>query len=300
MKKERPTFNNTRRIFLISILMLGMVGWCFGEDNSVSKFTENYVYVKTRKAVIENERGQVILQLYAPNKITVIDSGSKKRLQVTKDGWINKNEVEKIGGVSYRANRAVMSTWFWSEPEFVHNHDYYKSIGQITDHTLMAFLGESHTTEEPDFVIYRNRKDAQPGYIYKNGKFLGYGLFTEQKDSTVYIKVRISGWIESKYVTSYYDDTQQTGEIFGRLIKNGKPATNIRVSLDAEGVDEQLTDIKGFYRFSDLKPNIEYKINMKLGDKSYSNIESFPILDPGEKLRVSDIDIAKINKISFF
>ncbi len=100
-------------------------------------------------------------------------------------------------------------------------------------------------------------------------------------------------------MTSDYNDAQQTGEIFGRILKNGKPAANITVSLDVKGAEE-LTDAKGFYKFSNLKPNIDYKINMELGEKSYSNIVSFPILDPGEKLRVPNIDVAKVKKISFF
>ncbi|MDO9167186.1 MAG: hypothetical protein Q7U13_13860, partial [Rhodoferax sp.] len=107
MKKELSYFNNSTCIFLISFLFLSMTGWCHGDDSTAIKSTETSVYVKTRKAVIENERGQVILHLYAPNRITVSDHGSKKRLRVTVDGWINKNEVEKIGGSTYRANKAV-------------------------------------------------------------------------------------------------------------------------------------------------------------------------------------------------
>jgi len=222
-----------------------------------AKATEKFVYVKTRKAVMENERGKIILRLNAPSKLKVIADEAKGKLHVEVEGWISESDITKVEEGIYRISISNLERLWATSIDASWGHKwYYEAIGDITDETVMISTGETYASQDKD---------------------------------TVCVKVRVTGWIQSQFVTMDFADTHKLGQIHGRILQNGLPAAGIRVSLSEQSQD---TDKNGEYRFTNLFPNREHKLYIKKEGKSYSLLGNHPILDPGEVLRYQDIDIS--------
>lgn len=264
--------------FLIMFLTFCCLIQCYGEVPPSDGDSKGYVYVKTRNAVMKDNQGHTILRLYAPNKIRIIDSSNKDKLPVEATGWISEYFIRKVDNKTYKANSDTILERLWRSPDSI--SWYYESIGEITDATVMIALGENYTSKTRDLVPYRHHKKE-----------------SEWKEQSVYFKVKVIGWIEKKFITNNFDDTKKEGEISGRLLCKGKPAAGIPVNLGyathANTVIEQETDEKGCYKFSELTPNIEYKLQFYFEEQWLENMLNLPVLDPGEKLQFPDMDICR-------